>query len=211
MSKIRKIYNRIDRYFGNLGWWPANSVFEVIVGAVLTQNTAWKNVEKAIARLKKERLLHPEKIEKINKDRLSRSIRSSGYHRLKAARLKAISHFLLKECGVKLSKLKKRGEGELREKLLSVNGIGPETADSILLYAFDKPVFVVDAYTKRIFSRHGLVGEDAAYDKVQSIVRENFPRDVKKLNQFHACLVETGKRFCKKKKGLCRECPLNGI
>jgi endonuclease-3 related protein len=209
--KIKKIYNKLDKYFGDLGWWPASSAFEVIVGAVLTQNTSWRNVEKAITGLKKERLLDPRKIEKTNSGRLSRIIRPSGYHRIKAARLKAVSRFLADECGSALSKLKKKDRKKLREKLLGVNGIGPETADSILLYALDKPVFVVDAYTKRIFSRHGLIKENESYDKVQAIVHENFPRSLKKLNQFHACLVEAGKRFCRKKKALCGECPLKGI
>jgi endonuclease-3 related protein len=210
-QKIRKIYDKLDKYFGDLGWWPADSAFEVIVGAVLTQNTAWKNVEKAIEQLKQNKLLDPKKIESLSDARLSRLIRSSGYHRVKSERLKAVCRFLEKECGSRLNKLKKAGAASLRKKLLSVKGIGPETADSILVYAFSKPVFVVDAYTRRIFSRHGLAGKDASYDEVQSVVHENFPTVYRKLNQFHALLVETGKRFCKKKKGLCKECPIKGL
>ncbi|MFQ5953115.1 MAG: endonuclease III domain-containing protein [Candidatus Omnitrophota bacterium] len=206
--KIKRIYGLLENYFGDLGWWPADSAFEVIVGAILTQNTAWKNVEKAIARLKSERILSPGKIEKMSERSLSRFIRSSGYHRVKAARLKAISCFLLDECGSNLSRLKRKPPALLRKKLLKVKGVGPETADSILVYALEKPVFVVDAYTKRIFSRHGLASKSASYDEVQSLVHENFPAKVRSLNQFHALLVETGKRFCKKKKALCKDCPL---
>ena len=209
--KIRKIYDKLDKYFGDMGWWPADSAFEVIVGAVLTQNTAWKNVEKAIEQLKQNKLLDPKKIKKLSDARLSRLIRSSGYHRVKAERLKAVCRFLEKECGWGLNKLKRMSAASLREKLLSVKGVGPETADSILVYAFSKPVFVVDAYTRRIFSRHGLTRKDASYGEVQSVVHENFPIAHKKLNQFHALLVETGKRFCKRKKGLCRECPIKGL
>ncbi|MGB3112266.1 MAG: endonuclease III domain-containing protein, partial [Candidatus Omnitrophota bacterium] len=127
---------------------------------------------------------------------------------VKAKRLKSVCSFLEEEGGSGLSKLKRQSTRALREKLLKVNGVGPETADSILVYAMEKPVFVVDAYTKRIFSRHGLVAESASYDEIQSLVHENFPKTVKSLNQFHALLVETGKRYCKKKKALCEECPL---
>ena len=123
--KIRKIYDKLDKYFGDLGWWPADSAFEVIVGAVLTQNTAWKNVEKAIEQLKQNKLLNPEKIKKLSNARLSRLIRSSGYHRVKAERLKAVCRFLEKECGWKLNRLKRMSAASLREKLLSVKGVGP--------------------------------------------------------------------------------------
>jgi endonuclease-3 related protein len=209
--KINKVYAALEEYFGDLGWWPASSAFEVIIGAVLTQNTAWSNVSKAIKGLKRNKCLTPEKIVRLDTKRLSQIIRPAGYYRVKSERIKAVSRFLLDECRAKLSKLKKESAWELREKLLKVKGIGPETADSILVYALEKPVFVVDAYTKRIFSRHGLVGEKASYDEVQSLVHENFSRSTKRLNQFHALLVETGKRFCRKKKGLCGECPLKGM
>ncbi len=206
--RIKRMYDLLEGYFGDLGWWPARTGFEVVVGAVLTQNTAWSNVEKAIEALRRGKLMEPRVISRLESARLAELIRPAGYYRVKAERLKEVSRFLMEECGGKLWKLKKKDTDRLRARLLSVKGIGPETADSILVYALDKPVFVVDAYTKRIFSRHGLAGEKAPYDEVRSLVEENFPADTRVLNQFHALLVETGKRFCKKKKGLCGGCPL---
>ncbi|MBU1895211.1 MAG: hypothetical protein KJ983_05315, partial [Candidatus Omnitrophica bacterium] len=197
-KKISKIYNNAKKYFGNLGWWPADSVFEIIIGAILTQNTSWKNVEKAIANLKEKRLIDPVKICKMRLTELSVVIRPAGCHNIKAKRLKEISRFIVAECAGVYSKLQKRSIGKLRGQLLNVSGVGPETADSILLYAFGKPVFVVDAYTKRVFYRHGLIQESAEYDEIQVLVHENFPRDTKSLNQLHALLVEIAKKFCKK-------------
>lgn len=205
---LNRVYKLLEAYFGDLKWWPADSDFEVIVGAVLTQNTAWSNVVVAIEGLKKHGLMDPVRIHRERTSRLSKIIRSSGYHRLKSARLKEVCAFLLDKCGGDLKKMRKEGKNALREGILRVKGVGPETADSILLYAFHKPVFVVDAYTRRIFYRHGLIPEKAAYDEIQALVHENFPEDTKALNQFHALLVETGKRFCKKRKRLCSECPL---
>ncbi|MEA3488755.1 MAG: endonuclease III domain-containing protein [Candidatus Omnitrophota bacterium] len=209
--KIKKIYALLEERFGDLEWWPAETDFEVVVGAVLTQNTAWSNVEKAIKRLKKKGLMRPDKIAKIRISDLAPVIRPTGYYRVKSGRLQEISRFIMAECGGRLSELKKKGTEDLRGKLLAVKGVGPETADSILLYALGKPVFVVDAYTKRIFFRHGLVPENAPYDEVQLFACEGFPADVEALNQFHALLVETGKRYCKKKDPLCKECPLRGV
>ncbi|MDD5634284.1 MAG: hypothetical protein PHW46_03310 [Candidatus Omnitrophica bacterium] len=210
-NKLKHIYDLMEGYYGDLSWWPADSPFEVIVGAILTQNTSWGNVEKAIMELKKNNALTVRKIGNMDETALAGLIRSSGYHRVKAGRLKNICRFILEECGGRLEALKKERQGVLRKKLLSVKGVGPETCDSILLYALDKPVFVVDAYTKRIFSRHGIINEDVAYDDVQHLVHENFPLRVKKLNKLHACIVETAKRFCKKKMGLCKNCPLGKI
>ena len=210
-SKIRTIYRSLERSFGDLGWWPGTSRFEVIVGAILTQNTAWTNVKKAISQLKRNKLMSPEKITSMSEAKLSGLIRSAGYHRVKADRLKAISQFIMDECGSRLSRLKKENTGQLREKLLKVKGVGPETADSILVYALEKPVFVVDAYTRRIFSRHGLIQKNASYGDIQALVHKNFKENHMFFNQFHALLVEAGKRYCKKKKGLCRECPLKGV
>ena len=210
-SKIKKVFDLLEKYFGNLKWWPAETDFEVIVGTILTQNTAWTNVEKAIEVLKKEKLLDPAKIAGTDARRLARHIRPAGYYRVKAQRLKDISRFIVSECNGKVSDLKTARVQVLREKLLSVKGVGPETADSILVYALEKPVFVVDAYTKRIFSRHELINEDASYNEVQDFVQASFPCNTKMLNQFHALLVETAKKFCKKKTPLCEACPLNGI
>lgn len=207
-GRIKRIYDLLDKHFGNLAWWPADTDFEVMVGAVLTQNTAWSNVEKAIGGLKNGGLLTPSKMHRSDIRRLSSTIRPAGYFRVKARRLKELCRFLMDECGGRIKTLRKRDTASLRQMLLKVNGIGPETADSILIYALEKPVFVVDAYTRRIFSRHGLAGEDASYDELQRLVHGNFPASVKKLNQFHALLVETAKRYCRKKKPLCSECPL---
>lgn len=206
--KVRSIYKALVAYFGDLGWWPADSDFEVIVGAVLTQNTAWVNVEKAIKAMKQAGLMSLEKIITCPGPVLAGVIRSSGYHRVKAERLKKTCRFLIDECGGRLRKLGRSDTITLRKKLLSVKGIGPETADSMLVYAFKKPVFVVDAYTRRVFSRHGLVREDIGYEELRAKVESVFKKDVRAFNQFHALLVETGKNFCKKKEGACDACPL---
>ncbi|MBL7072587.1 MAG: hypothetical protein ISS33_02255 [Candidatus Omnitrophica bacterium] len=201
----------MEKYFGDLAWWPAETDFEVIVGTVLTQGTSWRAASKAIENLKAKNILTAEKILSTKDSSLSRVIRSSGYHRVKAKRLKAISRFIVDECASRLGVLKKQKTENLRKKLLKTYGIGPETADSILVYALGKPVFVVDAYTKRIFSRHNLIGKDASYSEIQQLVYKKFPIETKKLNQFHAVLVETAKKFCKKTSPLCSECPLGDI
>jgi len=210
-SKLGRIYRLLEKHFGDLGWWPADSPFEVMVGAVLTQNTAWANVEKAVENLKLRGLMDPGKIEKVDVLRLAGIIRPAGYYKAKSRSLKEISRFLRRECGGDIKKLKGQETSELRQKLLSVKGVGPETADSILVYALGRPVFVVDAYTKRIFLRHGLIPGEASYDLVQSLVRDNFPEDAAKLNQFHALLVETAKRYCRKRDPLCGDCPLGNM
>ncbi|HEV2340181.1 MAG TPA: hypothetical protein VGS15_00105 [Candidatus Acidoferrales bacterium] len=196
---------------GKLGpqhWWPAETPFEVIVGAILTQNTSWKNVEAAIANLKREKLLSPLAIEKVSVPRLERLIRSSGYFRQKAKKLKAFVRFLRLEYGGALKRMFRTPTAELREKLLGVHGIGPETADSILLYAARKEVFVVDAYTKRILSRHGWTEEDVDYEEMRSLVENNLPRDVSLYNEFHAQFVQVGKNWCRPRDPRCSECPL---
>ena len=198
----------MEKHFGDLAWWPAETDFEIIIGTVLTQGTSWRAASKAIDNLKKKNILTPEKILKTKDLSLSRIIRPSGYHRVKTKRLKAISRFVLNECAGRLGILKKGKTEVLRKKLLRTYGIGPETADSILLYALGKPVFVVDAYAKRIFSRHNLIEKNASYQYIQQLVHKNFPMETKKLNQFHAVLVETAKNFCKKTSPLCSKCPL---
>ena len=205
------MYKALEAHFGDLGWWPADSPFEVMVGAVLTQNTAWVNVAKAIASMKRERLMTPAAIASCAGARLCNTIRPAGYFRVKTSRLKELCRFLVKECGGRVGGLKKHNSGEIRDKLLSVKGVGPETADSMVLYALGKPVFVVDAYTRRIFSRHGLVPEDIGYEDLKSLVEKAFPgAQARVFNQFHALLVETGKNYCRKKEGRCEECPLGG-
>jgi endonuclease III related protein len=205
---LDEYYNSLFTAFGPQHWWPGKTPFEVIVGAVLTQNTSWTNVERAISNLRAASLLSPGAIEKVPLRRLERLIRSSGYFRQKARKLKAFCGFLRGEYGGSLKRMFETPTIVLREKLLGVFGIGPETADSILLYAGDHPVFVVDAYTKRMLSRHGWARENAKYDDVRWMFEREFPGDVKRFNEFHALIVHTGKNFCRTHDPLCGECPL---
>ena len=201
-------YNSLLTAFGPQHWWPGKTPFEVIVGAILTQNTSWANVEPAIENLRKARLLTPRAIEKTSPQKIETLIRSSGYFRQKARKLKAFCAFLRYEYGGSLKRMFAVPTAELRGKVLGVFGIGPETADSILLYAGGHPVFVVDAYTKRILARHGWTKEDAKYDYVRWIFERRFPGDAARFNEFHALLVQTGKRYCRPKEPACAECPL---
>ncbi|MBL7069069.1 MAG: endonuclease III domain-containing protein [Candidatus Omnitrophica bacterium] len=193
-----------------MGWWPADTPFEVMVGAILTQNTAWTNVEKAIVNLKNRRVLKPASMARLEKKRLARLIRPAGYYNIKAKRLKNFLRFFLKEFNGSLKKFLSQPTDRLRERLLEVNGIGPETADSIILYAADRPVFVVDAYTKRVFSRHRIIGPRADYHNVQTLFMENLPRRARLFNEYHALIVKLAKVYCKKIP-LCGSCPLKGI
>ncbi len=195
--------------FGRQYWWPADSVFEVMVGAILTQNTNWANVKKAINNLKKHKALSVEKLRKMPAQRLAALIRPAGYFNIKALRLKNLINFLFERYAADIKKMRRIDTPFLRQELLSVNGIGPETADSILLYAFNKPVFVVDAYTKRILSRHGIVKDSAEYYQVQGLFMKNLKSDVKLFNEYHALLVRLGKDYCLKTKQKCGACPLN--
>lgn len=201
-------YQTLFDHLGPQNWWPARTPFEVIVGAILTQNTSWTNVERAIANLRRERLLTPLALERVSFARLARLIRSSGYFRQKAKKLKAFVRFLRVEYSGSLARMFQTPTPELREKLLAVYGIGPETADSILLYAGHKEVFVVDAYTKRIFSRHGFVPEGVPYEELRSKIEAALPRDVSRYNEFHALLVQVGKNWCRPRDPRCAECPL---
>ncbi|MBU4266369.1 MAG: endonuclease III domain-containing protein [Candidatus Altiarchaeales archaeon] len=200
------IHDRLLKHFGRQQWWPAETEFEVIVGAILTQNANWKNVEKAIANLRENNLLEPGGIHSVNEERLKGLIRPAGYYNSKARKLREFTNFLF-ENYKDLSEFLGLPQDELREQLLSIWGIGPETADSIVLYAAGKPSFVVDAYTKRIFSRMGLVEEGIEYDKLKYFFENNLPEDVGLYREFHALIVELGKNYCKTKP-LCGECPL---
>lgn len=196
---LRKVYNKLYKAFGPRNWWPGKTPFEVMVGAILTQNTAWTNVEKAILNLKKENLLSPKRLDEVAISRLAQFIRPAGYFNVKAKRLKSFLDFLFKEYNGNLRLMGKEKTTALRNKLLNVNGIGPETCDSILLYALDRPVFVIDAYTRRIFSRCGLAGDDIPYERLQSVFMENLPRSKKLYNEYHALIVQLGKDICKKR------------
>jgi len=201
------IYELMNTHFGNLYWWPGDSPFEIIVGAILTQNTAWRNVEKAISNLKSQGHLSPEAILIMNEQTLSDLIRSSGFHRVKARRLKSFVRYLYKKYDGRLEEMFTKDTNTLRDELLAVHGIGRETADSILLYAGEKPIFVVDAYTRRILERHGIIFESDTYSDIQTLCMHHLPRRVSLYNQYHALLVNTGKFFCKKIPQ-CRSCPL---
>jgi endonuclease-3 related protein len=206
-QELLKMYELLNGYFGDLHWWPAADPFEVMVGAILTQNTAWTNVEKAVEALREKKLLTPEALSRIAEDELARIIRPSGYYHLKAGRLKAFVRFFMEEYAGCVSSMRAEELPRLRNKLLGVRGIGPETADSILLYACQKPVFVSDAYTKRIILRHGIIGDDADYHEIQALFMDYLQPDVSLFNQFHAMIVNTGKLFCRKAP-LCAGCPL---
>ncbi len=205
---LLKIYNSLYDFFGPLNWWPGDTPFEIMVGAILTQNTSWSNVEKAINNLKKENLLEPRKLYRINQEELAQLIKSSGYYNIKARRLKNFINLVANDFECSTEKMFSGDSGELRKKLLDVNGIGPETADSILLYAGKKPFFVVDAYTKRIFSRHKLISKDSTYYQIQKFFIKNLDRDVKLFNEFHAQIVVLGKTICTSKNPDCAKCPI---
>lgn len=207
---LKEIYQKLFLHFGPQRWWPAETPFEVIVGAILTQNTAWSNVKKVIDNLKKQNLLKPTTLKKINTRKLAKLIRSSGYYNQKAKKLKNFLSFLFKRYGGSLSKMFRQDIFKLREELLEIKGIGPETADSILLYAGDKPIFVVDAYTKRILSRHNIIDDTLNYAGVQEIFMKNLKPDVKLFNEYHALLVKLGKDICKTKPN-CPVCPLKNL
>ena len=193
---LMKIYKKLLSEFGEQKWWPTiskNRRFEIIVGAILTQNTAWKNVEKAIRNLDKKNMLSKESIKNIPEKDLALLIKPAGYYNQKAKKLKLVANFK---------------DRITRENLLGIWGIGKETADSILLYAYDRPYFVIDAYTKRIMKRIGF--KEDSYEELQNLFQNNLPKDVKIYKEFHALLVELGKRYCMKKPK-CDKCPVKDV
>lgn len=205
---MNSIYKKLYGHFGPQHWWPADSPFEVIVGAILTQNTNWRNVEKAINSLKKHKFLTPQKLFSLPDKELAFLIKSAGYYNSKSKCLKSFLKFFLTDYRASFRKISGEDVYVLRNKLLSVYGIGPETADSILLYALHKPVFVVDAYTMRILQRHKLSSKNADYAQVQEFFMKNLKNSVELFNEYHALLVKLGKDFCLKNKPRCQICPL---
>jgi len=205
---LDEYFNSLFTAFGPQHWWPGKTQFEVIVGAILTQNTSWANVERAIVKLRAAGLLTPAAIEKATLPQLERLVRSSGYFRQKARKLKAFCAFLRTEHRGSLKRMFATPTSELREKLLAIFGIGPETADSILLYAGEHPVFVVDAYTKRILARHGWADDTSKYQDIRWMFERQFPGNAAIFNEFHALIVNTGKKFCRTREALCGQCPL---
>ena len=207
-KRLMEMYNLLLTRFGSQNWWPAETETEVMVGAVLTQNTNWKNVEKAIENLKRKNLLSVDALHHLTATELAQEIRPAGYYNIKANRLKNLVDYIEDKYSGDLSLFLGEETGNLRKGLLSVKGIGPETADSILLYAANRPVFVIDAYTHRILSRHGLVDEQAiTYDELQSLFMDNLREDSSLFNEFHALIVRAGKDYCRRMP-LCDRCPL---
>ena len=207
-SKLLEIYEILLGHFGPQGWWPGETQLEIMVGAVLTQNTNWTNVSRAINNLQTENLLSFEILHGLPVEHLAEKIRPAGYFNLKAVRLKNLLNFIAQEYDGSLEDMFALDTYALREAILTVKGIGPETADSILLYAGRKPVFVVDAYTHRIFARHNIIGAEDSYHEIQEYFALSLPEDVALFNEYHALIVRLGKEFCKKSKPLCYHCPL---
>ncbi|MBI5125170.1 MAG: endonuclease III domain-containing protein [Planctomycetes bacterium] len=208
---LMKIYRELFKAFGPQGWWPGDGPFEVLVGAVLAQNTNWGNVERAIKNLKAAGKLSPEGLHKTKLPELAQLIRPAGYFNVKAKRLKNLIDWFFENYNGSLKEMFSEKLDPLREGLLSVKGIGRETADSILLYAGDTPSFVVDAYTYRVLSRHLLIPEDSTYEEIKSFFEDNLPKDIQLYNEYHALLVRVGKDYCKPRNPRCRECPLGEL
>jgi endonuclease-3 related protein len=204
------IYKRLYESFGPQGWWPADTKLEIIVGAILTQNTAWANVEKAVSNLKKKKILSVKNLKEIHINKLAKLIKPAGYYNVKAKRLKTFIDFLINNYDGSIKKMFKKDYLKLRADLLNINGIGQETADSILLYAGNKPIFVIDAYTKKILSRHHLIDKDAKYSTIQNLFMDNIEKDPKFYNEYHALLVNLGKNICTKIPH-CQICPIKDI
>jgi endonuclease-3 related protein len=204
---LMEVFRRLERHYGPTHWWPGETPFEIAVGAVLTQNTAWTNVERAIANLKQRNWLDPSAILGAPDDELHEALRPSGYFRIKAKRLRSFCTWLLREFGGSMEWMAKQPLEELRPRLLEVNGIGPETADDILLYACEKPVFVVDAYTRRIWSRHGWVEGDVKYEPLRAYFEDSLAADIGLFKEYHGLIVFTGKDHCRRRPR-CEGCPL---
>ena len=206
-----EVYQKLFDHFGPQKWWPGDSPFEIMVGAVLTQNTNWLNVSKAINNLKEAELLRYDSLKLLSVDEIASYIRPSGYYNLKAKRLKNLLDMIEEVYFGELHLFLEDSLGNGRDNLLSVKGVGPETADSILLYACGQPTFVIDNYTHRVFSRHQLVDEETDYESMQDVFVSHLPDDVKLFNEYHALIVQVASSYCKKTNPLCRECPLQGI
>jgi len=208
-QRLMEMFERLLAHFGPQNWWPAETPLEVMIGAVLTQNTNWTNVEKAIANLKEQGLISLDRLLSLSAEALAGYIRPAGYYNIKARRLQNLLWFIADQYEGDLARLFSQDAFAMREALLSVNGIGQETADSIVLYAANKPLFVVDAYTFRILTRHGMAPEEADYHEIQALFMDHLPEDVRLYNEFHALIVLAAKNYCRKTP-LCSLCPLNG-
>lgn len=209
-NTLQEIYRQIFNRYGPQRWWPAETPFEVMVGAILTQSAAWTNVEKAVHNLKSAGALNPAALRQLSPDEIARLVRPSGYFNAKAKKLKALVEWLGQACRDDITRLSSISTEALRKQLLEVHGIGPETADSILLYAIGKPVFVIDAYTRRVLSRLDLAPEKDTYEAFQRLFMKNLPRDIRLFNEYHALLVRLGKEVCRPRP-VCAECCLFDI
>jgi endonuclease-3 related protein len=210
-NNYTKAYRLLYDYFGPQNWWPGDSPFEIMVGAILTQNTNWSNVQKAIDNLRGADLLSYPSLSLQRVDEIAQLIRPAGYYNLKARRLKNLLDMVTTFYDGELDAFLEDELGSARENLLGVKGVGPETADSILLYACGHPVFVVDTYTYRVFSRHNMVEEETDYRAIQQAFELNLPQDRQLYNEYHALIVRVAGMFCKKTKPLCEQCPLQGL
>lgn len=209
-TEIRKIYDLLYEHFGPQHWWPGDSPFEIMVGAILTQNTNWDNVEKAINNLRQQQLLNPQSIYEHPSEKLAELIRPAGYFNIKTKRLKNFINWFIEDYQGQIENLEIVNTSVLREELLAVNGIGAETADSILLYALNRPVFVIDTYTARVAVRHQLIEYEISYQSLQELFQSALSEDVQLFNEYHALLVRLGKDYCKPKPK-CEKCPLNEL
>ena len=205
------LFWRLYDSFGPQYWWPGQSPFEIAAGAILTQNTSWKNVEKAISSLKSTGSLTPEAIWHMAQEDLAGFLRPAGYYNIKARRLKNFVNVLLEEFNGDMAYMAMEEDSVIRKTLLQINGVGPETADSIMLYALEKPSFVIDAYTFRILERHDIIDSYWDYAGLRDLFMESLPRDVSLFNEYHALFVMAGKTFCKTRQPKCDKCPVTGI
>ena len=213
---LRRAYRLMRAHFGHQHWWPGETPFEVCVGAILTQNTSWSNVERAIANLKAARVLEPRKLLALGESKLAALIRPAGYFNVKARRLRSFLRALVEEFGGNLEALFSGETAVVRARLLAINGVGPETADSMLLYAGGHHRFVIDAYTKRIFQRHGRCRSDDSYEDLQQLCEWALDRKARRVRldywqDYHAQLVNIGKDYCRTRQPRCAECPLKAL
>jgi endonuclease-3 related protein len=207
-TKLMEAYERMLAKFGPQHWWPGDSPFEIMVGAVLVQNTSWRNVEHAINNLRDADVMEPHALYKVPPAELAELIRPAGYYQLKTKRLRNLLRFVVEQYDGSLEAMFSTSLASLREQLLEINGIGPETADAILLYAGGLPTFVVDTYAHRILARHGWLDYDATYDDIKDYFESTLPEDAALYNEYHALLVRIGKDYCKRTAPNCEACPL---
>ena len=208
---LQEVYRRLLDAFGPQKWWPGDTHFEMMVGAILVQNTNWQNVQRAIGNLRQADLLDPHALYHVPEEELQELIRPAGYYRIKARRLRGLLEYLVERYDGSIEAMFRTPLDRLRKELLGIHGVGPETADSILLYAGSLPTFVVDAYTHRIFSRHGWIDRESDYHQIQEFFHDRLPADAPMFNEFHALLVYLGKHYCKKAQPLCKSCPLEKL